>query len=187
MLHLSLVVPCYNEGESLYPFMEELTRVASTLEGVAWEVIFVDDGSRDDTLQKMRELSASHAQVKYISFSRNFGKESAILAGLEQAAGDYVAVMDADLQDPPSLLPELLRAVRDEGYDCAGTRRITRQGEPPIRSFFARCFYRIINLVSDIQLVDGARDYKLLSRKAFVRLFCRCRSTTGFPRGCTSG
>jgi len=163
---LSLVVPCYNEQEALYPFMAELARVISTLGDVQAEVIFVNDGSSDNTLPVIRELADQYDCVRYISFSRNFGKESAMLAGFEAAGGDYVAVMDADLQDPPALLPEMLRAVREEGFDCAGTRRTTRQGEPPIRSFFARMFYRLINMVSRTQLVDGARDYKLLSRKA---------------------
>ncbi len=146
--------------------MEVLQAVVCTLEGVETEVLFVDDGSQDNTLSTIKELESRYSGVRYLSFSRNFGKESAIMAGLEHAQGDYVAVMDADLQDPPSLLPEMLRAVREEGYDCAGTRRITRKGEPLVRSFLARCFYRLINLVSDIRLVDGARDYKLLSRKA---------------------
>ncbi len=166
MPNLSLVVPCYNEQEALRPFMVELSRVLDSLGDITPEVIFVNDGSADDTLQVMRELSSQYSCVRYISFSRNFGKESAMLAGFAAAKGGYVAVMDADLQDPPALLPEMLRAVREEGYDCAGTRRTTRKGEPPIRSFFARMFYRLINLVSHTQLVDGARDYKLLNRKA---------------------
>ncbi len=163
---LSLVVPCYNEQEVLHLFMEELTRVAATLGDVQTEVIMVNDGSSDNTLAVIRELAGRYDCVRYISFSRNFGKESAMLAGFSAAKGDYVAVMDADLQDPPALLPDMLRAVREEGFDCAGTRRTTRKGEPPIRSFFARMFYRLINLISHTQLVDGARDYKLLSRKA---------------------
>lgn len=163
---LSLIVPCYNEQEALHPFMQELTRVTATLENVQTEVILVNDGSADNTLQVIRELAGQYEMVRYISFSRNFGKESAMLAGFAAAKGDYVAVMDADLQDPPALLPDLLHAVREDGYDCAGTRRTTRKGEPPIRSFFARMFYRFINMISHTQLVDGARDYKLLSRKA---------------------
>ena len=166
MTVVSLVVPCYNEQEALHPFMQELSRVLAELPDVQPEVILVNDGSADKTLQVMRELSAQYECVRYISFSRNFGKESAMLAGFAAAKGDYVAVMDADLQDPPALLPEMLRVVREEGYDCAGTRRTTRKGEPPIRSFFARMFYRFINMISHTQLVDGARDYKLLSRKA---------------------
>ena len=166
MALLSLVVPCYNEKDALHPFMEELERVINQLTDIQTEVILVNDGSRDNTLEIMRELRDKYEYVRYISFSRNFGKESAILAGLSAAKGDWAAVMDADLQDPPALLPDMLKAVREEGYDCAGTRRMNRKGEPPIRSFFARRFYRLINKMSDTKLVDGARDYKLLSRTA---------------------
>ncbi|MBR5894255.1 MAG: glycosyltransferase family 2 protein [Akkermansia sp.] len=166
MALLSLVVPCYNEKDALHPFMEELERVINQLTDIQTEVILVNDGSRDNTLEIMRELRDKYEYVRYISFSRNFGKESAILAGLSAAKGDWAAVMDADLQDPPALLPDMLKAVREEGYDCAGTRRMNRKGEPPIRSFFARRFYRLINKMSDTKLVDGARDYKLLSRAA---------------------
>ncbi|MBR1981144.1 MAG: glycosyltransferase family 2 protein [Akkermansia sp.] len=166
MPKLSLVVPCYNEQEALRPFMLELSRVTSGLGDVETEVILVDDGSSDETLRVIRELAGEYEMVRYLSFSRNFGKESAMLAGFAASRGDYVAVMDADLQDPPALLPDMLKAVREEGYDCAGSRRTTRKGEPPIRSFFARMFYRFINMISHTQLVDGARDYKLLSRKA---------------------
>lgn len=166
MALLSLVVPCYNEKDALHPFMEELERVINQLTDIQTEVILVNDGSQDNTLEIMRELRDKYEYVRYISFSRNFGKESAILAGLSAAKGDWAAVMDADLQDPPALLPDMLKAVREEGYDCAGTRRMNRKGEPPIRSFFARRFYRLINKMSDTKLVDGARDYKLLSRTA---------------------
>lgn len=159
-----MIIPCYNEEESLVPFMQEINGVAATLAPDSVELIFVDDGSRDGTLPILRQLSAENEQIHYLSLSRNFGKESAILAGLKAARGEYVAVMDADLQDPPALLPEMLMAIRDEGYDCAGTRRVTRKGEPVIRSLFARMFYRLINMVSDTHLVDGARDYKLMSR-----------------------
>lgn len=162
---ISIVVPCYNESEALPEFVKEMERVRELMAGDELELILVNDGSADATLDTMRELAAANPHVRYISFSRNFGKEGAMLAGLERAKGDYVAVMDADLQDPPALLPEMLRVVRDEGYDCAGTRRVTRQGEPPIRSLFARLFYWGINLISQTKLVDGARDYKLLSRK----------------------
>lgn len=171
MTKLSLVVPCYNESEALPAFMEELVCVLSGLDGIQAEVLFVNDGSKDNTLDILRQLADEHpGMVRYISLSRNFGKEGAMFAGFEHATGDYVAVMDADLQDPPALLPEMLKAVREEGYDCAGTRRTSRQGEPPIRSFFARCFYRLMNRISNTQLVDGARDYKLLSRKALNAL-----------------
>ena len=162
---LSLIVPWYNEQETLRPFMKALYAVLDTLPDVQPEVILVNDGSADETLPLMRELATAYQGVRYISFSRNFGKESAMLAGFQAAKGDYVAVMDADLQDPPALLPEMLRAVREEGFDCAGTRRVSRKGEPVIRSLFARAFYQLINVVSHTQLVDGARDYKLMSRK----------------------
>ena len=164
---LSLIVPCYNEQEALFPFMDEIRRVIPMLgDDVQVELILVNDGSRDNTLDILRELAGQNDFVRYASFSRNFGKEAAILAGLSMSKGDYAAVMDADLQDPPALLPDLLKAVREEGYDCAGTRRTTRKGEPPIRSFFAKTFYRFINMISSTKLVDGTRDYKLLSRPA---------------------
>lgn len=163
---LSLVVPCYNEESAIPAFMEEVQRVIKTLEDVDIEIIFVDDGSRDKTLEIIRELQQEKNFVRFISFSRNFGKESAILAGLQAARGTWTAVMDADLQDPPRLLPEMLGYVKSGEYDCVGTCRVTRKGEPPIRSFFARCFYKFINHISETKLVDGARDYKLLSRKA---------------------
>ncbi len=146
--------------------MQELTRVIGALKDMETEVILVNDGSSDNTLELMRELAGEYPQVRYLSFSRNFGKEAAILAGLTAARGDYAAVMDADLQDPPALLPDMLHAVQHEGYDCVGTRRVNRKGEPPIRSFFAQMFYRFINRISATKLVDGARNYKLLSRKA---------------------
>lgn len=163
---LSLIVPCYNESEALPSFMKELERVLPDLTDVETELILVDDGSSDDTLPTIRELAATYPYVRYISFSRNFGKEAAILAGLRLSKGDWAAVMDADLQDPPALLPEMLKAVREEGFDCAGTRRVNRKGEPPVRSFFARRFYRLINHLSSTKLVDGARDYKLMCRRA---------------------
>lgn len=171
MIKLSLVVPCYNESAALPAFMEELMRVLNQLEDVRPEILFINDGSSDNTLDILRQLATEHPDtVRYISLSRNFGKEGAMFAGFEHATGDYVAVMDADLQDPPSMLPQMLRAVREEGYDCAGTRRVSRDGEPPIRSFFAHCFYRMMNRISNTHLVDGARDYKLLSRKALNAL-----------------
>ena len=163
---LSLVVPCYNEEAALPLFMEEVQRVMQTLKNVDYEIIFVDDGSKDATLKLIRGYHRQNKSVRYISFSRNFGKESAILAGLQASRGTWTAVMDADLQDPPKMLPEMLGYVQSGEYDCVGTCRVTRQGEPPIRSFFARCFYKLINRISDTKLVDGARDYKLLSRKA---------------------
>ncbi len=166
MAILSLVVPCYNEKEALPYFMEEVEKVTKEIKDIETEVILINDGSKDETIEVIRELKKSYSCIRYLSFSRNFGKESAILAGLAASRGDWTAVMDADLQDPPSLLPEMLKAIREEGYDCVGTRRSTRTGEPPIRSFFARMFYKLINKVSSTKLVDGARDFKLLSRPA---------------------
>lgn len=166
MSRLSLIIPCHNEEKAIPFFLKEMDRVANTMEGVEFELIFVDDGSTDSTLELLKKVAGAEPAVRYISFSRNFGKESAMLAGLKAAHGDYAAFMDADLQDPPQLLPEMLKAVREEGYDCAGTRRITRKGEPPIRSFFARMFYKLINCMSETSIVDGARDFKLMSRQA---------------------
>ena len=165
---LSIVVPCYNEQEALPFFYKEICRVAEEMKashGAEFEFIFVDDGSKDNTLAIARDLHQKDARVRYISFSRNFGKEAGILAGLEAAKGDYVAMMDADLQDPPALLPQMLDALLQEDYDCAATRRTNRKGEPPIRSFFARMFYKIINKMSDADIVDGARDYRLMRRR----------------------
>lgn len=165
---LSIVVPCYNEQEALPYFYKEICRVAEEMKashGADFEFIFVDDGSKDKTLSIARELHKQDERVRYISFSRNFGKEAGILAGLEAAKGDYVAMMDADLQDPPALLPQMLDALLKEDYDCAATRRTNRKGEPPIRSFFARMFYKIINRLSDADIVDGARDYRLMRRR----------------------
>lgn len=165
---LSIVVPCYNEQEALPYFYKEICRVAEEMKashGADFEFIFVDDGSKDKTLSIARELHKQDERVRYISFSRNFGKEAGILAGLKAAKGDYVAMMDADLQDPPALLPRMLDALLEEDYDCAATRRTNRKGEPPIRSFFARMFYKIINRLSDADIVDGARDYRLMRRR----------------------
>ena len=165
---ISLIVPCYNEQEALPFFYEEICKVSSQLKkeyNVDFEFIFVNDGSRDQTLPMLRDLSSTDSRVKYISFSRNFGKEGAIYAGLENASGDYISMIDADLQDPPSLLLQMYELIRDGEYDCIGTRRVTRKGEPPIRSFFARCFYRIINKISNVDVVDGARDFRLMTRQ----------------------
>lgn len=162
---LTLVVPSYNEEEAIPLFYEEALRVEKELTDIDIEYLFVDDGSRDETMRVVKELNARDPRVHYVSFSRNFGKEAAIYAGLENAAGDYVAILDADLQDPPSLLPEMLEAVEKEGYDCVGSRRVTRKGEPPIRSFFARCFYKLMGRISSSEVVDGARDFQLMNRK----------------------
>ena len=163
---ISVVVPCYNEEESLPLFYQEMERVRKQdFKNVEFEYIFVDDGSKDNTLKEMKELYVQDNKVRYISFSKNFGKEAAILAGLEAATGDYVTLMDADLQDPPSMLRKMYDIIKDEGYDNVGTRRVSRKGEPPIRSFFAHIFYKIINKMSDVEMVDGARDYRLMTRQ----------------------
>ena len=167
MEKISVVVSCYNEEKALPLFYEEMERVRKQdFDGVAdFEYIFVNDGSKDKTLDIMRKLRAKDSKVRYVSFSRNFGKEAAMLAGLEASTGNYVTLMDADLQDPPALLKQMYDAIVNEGYDSVGTRRVTRKGEPPIRSFFARMFYKIINKMSDIEMVDGARDYRLMKRQ----------------------
>lgn len=179
---ISIVVPCYNEEEALPLFYQEATRVAGEMTGIDFEFVFIDDGSRDNTLPVLRRLAAADRRVRFVSFSRNFGKEAGMLAGLEAATGDYVALMDADLQHPPALLPELYRAVTEEGYDCAATRRTTRAGEPPIRSFFARLFYRLIRKVSDADIVDGACDYRLM-RRAVVDAILSMREYNRFSKG----
>ena len=162
---ISVVVPCYNEEEALPHFLAEITTVAKTMPEVEFEYVFVDDGSKDATLNVLRQYASENSQVRFLSFSRNFGKESALLAGLEAATGDYVAVMDADLQDPPGLLPEMYHTVTTTDYDCVATRRVTRKGEPPIRSFFANRFYKFINRISETKMVDGARDFRLMTRQ----------------------
>lgn len=160
-MKISIIVPCYNEQESIGLFYEEMCRVSDEM-GNDFEYIFVNDGSADSTLEIIEALAQNDSRVKYISFSRNFGKESAIYAGFSKSTGDYVVMMDADLQDPPKLLPEMLKYIQ-QGYDSVATRRVTRKGEPPIRSFFARMFYKIINKISDVDIVDGARDYRLMT------------------------
>ena len=166
MSKISVIVSCYNEEESLPLFYKEMERVRNEdFSDIEFEYIFVNDGSRDNTLKEIKELRKRDEKVRYVSFSRNFGKEAAMYAGLEAATGDYVTLMDADLQDPPSLLRKMYNIIVEEGYDCVGTRRVTRKGEPPIRSFFARIFYKLINKMSSIEMVDGARDYRLMTRK----------------------
>ena len=167
MEKISVVVSCYNEEKALPLFYEEMERVRKKdFEGIVeFEYIFVNEGSKDNTLKIIKELNQKDPKVRYISFSRNFGKEAAMYAGLEAAEGDYVTLMDADLQDPPALLKQMYDAIKNEGYDSVGTRRVTRKGEPPIRSFFARMFYKIINKMSNIEMVDGARDYRLMKRQ----------------------
>lgn len=163
MEKISIVVPAYNEEESIPYFYEEINKEFKELKQEL-ELIFVDDGSKDKTLDVIKGLTKDK-RVKYISFSRNFGKEAAMWAGLNASTGDYVTIMDSDLQDPPSLLKEMIRLIKEEEYDIVGTRRVTRKGEPVIRSFFARMFYKIINKMSKVEMVDGARDFRLMTRQ----------------------
>lgn len=161
---LSLIVPCYNEQEALPLFYKECTAVADRM-GCDYELILVNDGSADGTLAVMKDLAGQDSHVVYLSLSRNFGKEAAMYAGFCNAKGDYVAVMDADLQDPPELLPRMLEKLQSGEYDCAAARRVSRAGEPRVRSWFARLFYKGINRISDTQIVDGARDFRLMKRE----------------------
>lgn len=179
---ISIIVPCYNEEEVLPLFYREVTRVAGLMPQYDFEFIFVDDGSRDATLSVMKKLAQEDQRVRYVSFSRNFGKEAAMYAGFSYAKGDYVSLMDADLQDPPALLPEMMRFIREEGYDSVATRRVTRKGEPPIRSFFARRFYALMRRISKTEIVDGARDYRLMTRQ-FVDSLLSLSEYNRFSKG----
>ena len=182
MEKITVIVPCYNEEAALHYYYKEMSRVMDEMNDVDFELLFVNDGSKDKTLEIMMELAKKDSRVKYISFSRNFGKEAAMYAGFENSTGDYVCLMDADLQDPPRLLPEMLKAIREEGYDSAATRRVTRKGEPPIRSFFARMFYKIMNKISDTELMDGARDYRLMTRQ-FVNALLELKEYNRYMKG----
>lgn len=165
MEKISVVIPCYNEEKAIPIFYKEMNKVMFKMKKLDFELIFVDDGSSDSTLEVCKNLSKEDKKVKFLSFSRNFGKEAGIYAGLNKSTGDYVTLMDVDLQDPPELLPKMYNLIKEEGYDSVGTRRVTRKGEPPIRSFFARCFYKLINKMSKTEMVDGARDYRLMTRQ----------------------
>jgi glycosyltransferase involved in cell wall biosynthesis len=181
---ISVIVSCYNEEKSLPLFYEEINKVFKTMSKVRLELILVNDGSKDKTLEVIKKLRKEDDRVRFISFSRNFGKEAAMYAGLNYATGDYVALMDADLQDPPILLPKMLELLsdKDKDYDCIATRRVNRAGEPPIRSFFARMFYKIINKMSDVELVDGARDYRLMKRQ-MVNAILELKEYNRFSKG----
>lgn len=181
-MSISIIVPCYNEQEALPYFYKAFQELTQNMVQESFELIFVDDGSKDKTLAVIKDLAKADERIAFISFSRNFGKEAAILAGLRYSKGDYVALMDADLQDPPALLPEMYQAVTQEGYDSAATRRVTRKGEPPIRSFFARRFYKLMNRISNTDLVDGARDYRLMNRK-FVDALLSMQEYNRFSKG----
>ena len=180
---LSLVVPCYYEEQTIDLFYAAVEDIKPQLPGLELEYWFINDGSRDQTLAKMRALQARDPEhVHYASFSRNFGKEAAMLCGLRLATGDYVTVMDADLQDPPDMLPQMVEILETTDYDCVGTRRVDREGEPPIRSFFARMFYRIINKISDSEIVDGARDFRVMTRP-FVNSVLELSEYNRFSKG----
>ncbi|MBQ4618418.1 MAG: glycosyltransferase family 2 protein [Clostridia bacterium] len=164
---ISVIVPCYNEEESLPILYDEICKVSEKLDAYRFEIVLINDGSSDRTIEIMRKLAKEDERIHYISFSRNFGKESAMLAGLRESKGDYVAILDADMQDPPGILPQMLEILENEEcqYDVVATRRVDRKGEPLIRSFFARCFYKLMNRMSETEIVDGARDFRLMRRK----------------------
>ena len=166
---ISVVVPCYNEQEVLPLFYNEINKVLAQMhseyDDLEFELLFINDGSKDNTLKMLRELSASDNRVRYISFSRNFGKEAGMFAGMENSKGDYVVVMDADLQHPPKFIPQMYKYVSEEGFDCATTRRVSRKGESKIRSWFAMKFYKIMNKISQTEIVDGAQDFRFMTRK----------------------
>lgn len=183
MKRISILVPCYNEEENVALFWREVTRVfEERLTAYELELLYVDDGSRDRTLEEIKKLAGEDSRVRYLSFSRNFGKEAALYAGLEHASGDYVAVMDVDLQDPPSLLPQMAQELESGEYDVVATRRENRTGEPPIRSFFARCFYKLIQRISDVDIVDGARDFRLMTRQ-YVNSLLELKEYNRFSKG----
>lgn len=164
-MKLSIIVPCYNEEESIELFYNEVQKIQQEIPKYNFEYIFVDDGSTDGSLAIMRHLASNNHNVHYLSFARNFGKEAGIYAGLQHANGDLITLMDVDLQDPPELLPDMVRLIEESDIDCVGTRRVDRDGEPPIRSFFAKQFYKLMNKISDTKFVDGARDYRLMTRQ----------------------
>ena len=180
---LSIVIPCYNEQEALPQSIAQVRKImAASLPHVGYEILLVDDGSTDGTLGLIKELAREDGRIKYLSFSRNFGKEAAIYAGLSHACGAYVVMMDADLQDPPELLPQLYHAVTAEGFDSAATRRVTRRGEPVIRSLFARLFYKLIGRLSNVEIMDGARDFRIMNRK-FVDALLDMKEYNRFSKG----
>ena len=181
MKRISIIVPCYNEEEAIPLFYQALYKEFAKLAAEP-EVWFVNDGSADGSLAQMKKLHGKDERVHYLSFSRNFGKEAALYAGLEAATGDYVAVMDVDLQDPPSLLPEMLETLESGDADCVATRRVTRKGEPRLRSFFARRFYHLINRISKTEVVDGARDFRLMTRQ-MVDAILSLREVSRFSKG----
>ena len=182
MAKVSIIVPCHNEQEMIPILYEALDHESKQLSDYEFEFLLVDDGSRDWTMEEIRKVAEKDPRVHYISFSRNFGKEGAMYAGLKNAQGDYCVIMDADLQDPPALLKQMIDAIEIEGYDSCATRRVTRAGEPPIRSFFARQFYKLMNKASDVDMVDGARDYRMMTRP-FVNAILQMGEYNRFSKG----
>lgn len=182
MEKISVIVPCYNEEEAIPFFYRKIAMVTEDMSDYDFEIIFVNDGSYDSTIDVIHKLADEDTRVKYLDFSRNFGKEAAIYAGLSHATGDYGVIMDADLQDPPELLPEMMNYIKNEGYDSVATRRVTRKGEPAVRSFFARRFYHLINKLSKTEIVDGARDYRLMNRK-FIDAILELSEYNRFSKG----
>lgn len=181
-MKISLIIPCYNEEESLLPFYTELNRVSNEMADYEFEMLFIDDGSRDKTLSILKDLASNDKRVKYISFSKNFGKEAAMYAGFCNSTGDYTAVMDADMQDPPALLLDMVKILENGEYDSVATRRQTRKGEPKIRSFFARAFYKVMNKISTLDMVDGARDFRLMKRDMVDAIVSMCENNR-FSKG----
>lgn len=179
---ISIVIPCYNEEKTINIICEAIQKTMEQVDDMEYELLLVNDGSSDDTLEKMQKLAEKNTRIKYYSFSRNFGKEAAIYAGLCNAKGDYVVTMDADMQDPPELLPKMLEILETEPYDSVATRRVSRTGEPLVRSAFARIFYKLINRISDAEIVDGARDYRLMTR-AMVQSVLSLSEYNRFSKG----
>lgn len=182
MEKISAIIPCYNEEQALPFLYEELNKVASQMSDVEFEFILVNDGSKDKTLDVIKKLREKDQRIRYVSFSRNFGKEAAIYAGLEASKGDYVAMLDADLQDPPHLMEDMYKSIKEEAYDCVATRRVDRKGEPPLRSFFAIQFYKLMNNISDTEVVDGARDFRLMTRQ-MVNAILELKEYNRFSKG----
>ena len=183
MALLSVVVPCFNEEENIKDFYIELMKNKSFFDSneIELEILFIDDGSKDGTVEAIKKLKEEDGRVRMLSFSRNFGKEAAMFAGLENSKGDYVVIMDVDLQDPPSLLPQMYTHIQ-EGFDSVATRRVTRKGEPPIRSFFARCFYKLMKRISKTEIMDGARDYRMMTRQ-MVNAILQMQEYNRFTKG----
>lgn len=184
-MKITVLVPCHNEEEALPFFLAEIQKTADTMSaehGVSFEFLFINDGSRDGTLNLLREYSKNDSRVNYISFSRNFGKEAGIYAGLQHAKGDYVVIMDADLQHPPALLDEMYRSLTEEDYDCVGTRRVSRKGEPRLRTLFAKMFYKLINLMTKTEIVDGAQDFQMMKRQV-VDAILQMKEYNRFSKG----